>query len=348
LTGYEDFLISHYINRITIGKYIFEYNNQKLCQYSPSADLMLEGDLYYQNLYEENLYSDNFVAENVLEFMLYENQVIPFSYKTDYEKLEKQIENVKIDIYKNFYNKKTVTKFKHQLKLYTKQLDSLYQKRHSWDFLLLTNHCNKARTEFLLINTLYYYDSNKRVFTGLDNNILLDRILFVLSEDPLKNIDIVRQIAKHNLWRSNWNINKSTLCKTTPLTDSLRGLISLSKMYDNIYEHPDCPSDDIIEDDDALDGWSLWQNRKRSQEKKQKGVEDKLGNTKNSSEIFLITEDKESAQEVIGMNSQESLQSYKERIEKVNLKQGPVQETEFIDVQNRIRQEMLQMRKKHE
>ena len=47
-------------------------------------------------------------------------------------------------------------------------------------------------------------------------------------------------------------------------------------MYSKIYEYPECPDDAIIEDDDALDGWMLNQ-QKKIRNKNGKGVDNLLG-----------------------------------------------------------------------
>ena len=44
-------------------------------------------------------------------------------------------------------------------------------------------------------------------------------------------------------------------------------------MYDNIQESMDCPTEDVINDDDMLDGWFIVQNRKREKDKKEKDVD---------------------------------------------------------------------------
>ena len=63
-----------------------------------------------------------------------------------------------------------------------------------------------------------------------------------------------------------------------------------SSLYDNIQESPDCPSNEVINDDDMLDGWMIIQKRNREQAKLQKDAENKFGNKKisNADEVFIV------------------------------------------------------------
>jgi hypothetical protein len=114
-------------------------------------------------------------------------------------------------------------------------------------------------------------------------------------------------------------------------------------MYDNIHEHPECPDDVIIADDDALDGWMLVQKNKSLQEKKQKGVE-QLGKSGNSSEVFLMANDIEEASEIVDMNSDESLRIYKTRVKSTQEANRPIKEIEFMDVRQKLMEDMKDMR----
>ena len=40
-------------------------------------------------------------------------------------------------------------------------------------------------------------------------------------------------------------------------------------MYDNIYENPEAPAEEVIADDDLLDGWLITTKRKRDKEREE-------------------------------------------------------------------------------
>lgn len=118
-------------------------------------------------------------------------------------------------------------------------------------------------------------------------------------------------------------------------------------MYDRVYEHTECPDEEVIEDDDALDGWMLWQKKKSLQEKKIKGVDELLGSKgKNSSEVFLLANNNnEEIQEISELNDSESLQIYRSRVNKTMGSDRPINEYEFADVQNKLRKELKERSK---
>ncbi|NBO23389.1 hypothetical protein EBU94_08655 [bacterium] len=111
-------------------------------------------------------------------------------------------------------------------------------------------------------------------------------------------------------------------------------------MYDKIYEHPECPQDDIINDDDALDGWMIYQKQKNDLQKKEKGVDSMLsGKIKNSSEIFLMAGNKNQAEDILGLNTKDSLDIVKTKVQTV-LSKGRVRDGEMPDVKQKIIQQL--------
>jgi hypothetical protein len=129
---------------------------------------------------------------------------------------------------------------------------------------------------------------------------------------------------------------------TEDTTDEQRALINISKMYDSIYEHPECPDDKIIEDDDMLDGWMLFQKEKREKEKKQDSIVGGNNKMKNAGEIFLMAGSKQEVDEIYALNSDETkvqLQNKQSYIQKV----GSASEVDLPDVQMELNQKIQQM-----
>jgi hypothetical protein len=116
-------------------------------------------------------------------------------------------------------------------------------------------------------------------------------------------------------------------------------------MYDRIYEHPDCPKEDVINDDDALDGWMIFNKQENERKKKEKGVDDMLtGKMRNSSEIFLMANNKEQAQDIQGLNSDKSLSALKQKVDFVMANKGPVRDAQLPDVKQKIRDQIQNLK----
>ena len=104
-------------------------------------------------------------------------------------------------------------------------------------------------------------------------------------------------------------------------------------MYDNVYESMDCPSDSVIDDNDALDGWFIVQRRKREQQVKEAGMDDITGaNMGNANEIFVMTDDAKSVYELNDPISKGIVKSRSKQVEE----EGQVKYQDFGDVKREI------------
>ena len=108
-------------------------------------------------------------------------------------------------------------------------------------------------------------------------------------------------------------------------------------MYDNIQESMECPSDKVIEDDDALDGWFIEQRRKNEREKAVGVIEDSIQNDKikNSQEVIVFADNKTDAKTIHEMNSPNSKVIKKERQEVIKEK-GSAVDLDFADQKMRL------------
>ena len=119
-------------------------------------------------------------------------------------------------------------------------------------------------------------------------------------------------------------------------------------MYDKIYEHPESPSEEIIEDDDALDGWMIYNQQEIKKQKQEKGVDSMMSEkVRNSSEVFLMAgNDKQQAQDILSLNSQIGLDKIKSRF--AATKDGKVvQDSELPDVKGEITQKLRELNRNH-
>ena len=108
-------------------------------------------------------------------------------------------------------------------------------------------------------------------------------------------------------------------------------------MYDNIQESMECPSEKVIEDDDALDGWFIEQRRKNEREKAVGVIEDSIQNDKirNSQEVIVFADNQKDAQNVHEMNSTTAKVMKKER-EQVIKEKGSAVDLDFADQKMRL------------
>ena len=113
-----------------------------------------------------------------------------------------------------------------------------------------------------------------------------------------------------------------------------------SKMYDNVQQSHDCPTDDVIEDDDLLDGWFVVQRRERDKQKAQSEVDDMTTNPKiaSSQEIFVFAQSKEDKENIEKANSFHSTMIKKER-QAVIQNKGKAVDMDFRDQRLKVQQQ---------
>jgi hypothetical protein len=117
-------------------------------------------------------------------------------------------------------------------------------------------------------------------------------------------------------------------------------------MYDNIQESMECPTEEVIADDDMLDGWFILQKRKQKSEKAKSELESKTSNQKiaNSDEIMIMTDSAKEAENIHGMNSFGSEMIRQQRLNTVK-RLGNATDLDFQDKKIEVQATQNQMMK---
>jgi hypothetical protein len=155
----------------------------------------------------------------------------------------------------------------------------------------------------------------------------------------------IRDLARNEPWKTHWVINKGGdnlfLNSDKERSPEQRAIFIWSRMYDSISESIEAPSESIINDDDALDGWLITQRRRREAEKNEKDVEGKIaGNEKisNSAEIFVMAGNQKDAGKIDDANSYTAKKIKDSRTNYIHAKGSEVKQGEFKDVRMSINQ----------
>jgi hypothetical protein len=328
--------------RIFSGYLIFYANNERYKLEYSTVSLKYEAQILYNNIINDEKYNDWLREENLENLLVYLNLWTKDT-KMIIKDLEKKIDNNKADYYMSFkFNDKKKT-IKKNLENCKKQLNNILIKKDELYSNTLEGYANSIKNEYIISNTLYKNDilvfNNK---SSENNYVLFNNIVNELNKYTINIVDF-KKLARSNLWRSYWNVRKNDVFGKD-LTDDQRTLVGISQMYDRIYEHPDCPSDEIIEDDDALDGWMIVQKRKIEKDKKQQQIDNLNPKLKNAQEVFLFANNKEEAEDIIGLNSPESLGRMRSKMAHVS-KFGLTEESQLPDVQIDLRNQLNQQSK---
>lgn len=333
--------------RILSGKVLFYHKNDQYELKSPNYNVRYQAQIIYHNIINDEKYND-WIREEALEYLLISTGLWSRDTTKIIKDMEKKIDRDKVDMYLSASLKEKVKKIRTHLNELRGNLNSVLSKKNDMFSHTLEGYASSIKNEYIICNTLF--KDNKRVFS---DNIINNQASYIYFNDLVNEvnkqiipIDRFKELARSGMWRSYWNCNKNNIFNKAVCdwTDDQRTLVSMSIMYDNIYEHPECPNDNIIEDDDLLDGWMIHQREKAQKAKKQAQVDDMNPKLKNAQEVFLMPQSRDELEEIIGLNSPDSLVRMKQKINYVKAT-GETEEHNLPDVQLDLRNQMNEMAK---
>jgi hypothetical protein len=149
-----------------------------------------------------------------------------------------------------------------------------------------------------------------------------------------------RELARTEPWRGVWSCRESEGgvfgVPAADLTEEQRELASWSRLYDSVLAHPSHPSSAVIEDDDALDGWLLLQDRdrKRAEDRADAStvVGGKIGNCQ---EVFVMADTPEDARRIDSLNTESARRVRESRLRHLAAR-GELDEADMPDTRMRL------------
>jgi hypothetical protein len=238
-----------------------------------------------------------------------------------YKKLEKTIEDLKVKLFQTILaapaEHDSVRKTLNRCKL---NQNKMYRARHCLDRLTYEGWAEIVAQRYVYGRTIYTEDGE--LLWQKEKDVcapLLERIIIAHKQTEL-DTSRFREVARSEPWRSMWTVHKAALSANVHIPESARTLMLFSRMYDNAFEHPDCPKDEVIEDDDMFDGWLITQRREREKDQMDKQLEKQKAKvfgkdrrTENASEFFLPAASAEEAKRIHDHNSLEGKMIRKQR-----------------------------------
>lgn len=330
--------INIYLSRILSGFYLFLYNNTRYKLIYPDISIKYEAELYAQEEYENNKFND-WITEDTVVDSLVSMGVWTYNGDDNLKNLEKQIEDLKVDLYKNFLNPSKLKTLRRTLANTKNAYNRQYNLRHSLDQYTVVGYSEILKNNYILVYSLF--NDNQRIFNSIidaDYN-LLNALSDIISQNT---IDIVtfKAIARSDVWRNYWNANKDYLFDkaTIDWTDEQKTLVVLTKMYNSAYDHPECPPDKVLEDDDMFDGWMILQRRENEKIKNKNRTEKTLSgkNLDKAGEVFIVANSQEEAQNIYDLNDHSSRHIIKEREFVLQKSNAVVDDSNLPDVQRNL------------
>jgi hypothetical protein len=321
--------------RILQGRLRIRLGDLVLYIYEPSKDLIEESFDVYDDAYHKAYFGGVPIKSELMQTLIDNNLWSPLDDR-EADKLEKEIEELKVDAYKNFYDKRYLNTIKINIARINKSYIKCKTKKMALDHTSCEGVANFSRCLWLISKTTFTQDKNLYDWS----EYTLSSVMETYNEEQITSAQF-RKIARTDPWRSMWNTGKkqSNLFgrPSFELTKDQLSLSSFSTLYDNVYESHDCPHDKVIEDDDCLDGWLITQKRESDKNRTQKEVDALTKNSKiaNSQEVFVMARNEEAAQEIYNLNNPMARNVIKQRNEQIK-NEGNVKFTELADVKQDI------------
>lgn len=323
------------VYQVMTGELIFDIGGTTYVLKPADPYVRLRAAKIYKDTVRESRF-DSWLTDKGCLHLLVKNGICSADIDANIKIIDKEIENLKVGLFTSLFISDVHDQTRRRLDMVKKKHLEMVSNRHSLDHLTVNGFAEMVKRQYLVFETLYL-ENSERVWTDQNkvDSLLLEQIA---SEIISSSIDIpqLRDISRNEPWRNYWNVNKGNpfnIYNILHLTDEQRTLVLFSRMYDSAYEHPNCPPDDIIEDDDLFDGWMIYERRKNEKDKMTSQFEQRMGkNSKmsESDEVFLVARNKEDATRINSMNDVHG-KIVKSQREAVIKRQGKAVDANFQD-----------------
>lgn len=297
-TYYENLLY-----RIIQGRLRLSFLGPDIYLYEPDNDILEESYDIYKEAYDEAYFSGTYIKEELKE-VLFNNEMWSPEDDEKAKKAEEEIERLKVYAYENWYNVPLLKGAKAGIRNHEHIYKKYKSRFHLLDHISCEGVASLAKSVWIVSKTI----KNRSAETIDSSDMPLTKIMEYYNNKAITSSEF-RYIARNDPFRGMWVsgkrhsgvFNKAAI----DLTRDQLSLCQFSSMYDNVNESSESPPQDVIDDDDCLDGWFIVQRREYEKNKNKREMEQRLGNSKiaNSQEVFLMAQDGHTAKKINDMNN---------------------------------------------
>ena len=288
--------------QVLCGYYHVEVKGNKYKIIYPSLDVKYRTELLYISILEDDKYETSYLSKAQLKALLAKNEIWNSDMENQLKESKEQLDKYKIKLYQNYFNtikadiKEAITAIK-------QNIQELSIKKGTLDYLTLEEYATSIKNQYSLSQCIYTMDNKKVFHEDFDKVDIskLNHFLQPVSENQV-TAQQLRDIVKQDCWKA-YVCQDNIFGNSIDLNDDQRNLLSLERMYQNAREHPECPDEKILDDDDALDGWFLYQKDQNKKNRKKKEAFDKIGGNVNKHDnVYIINDNIEDHRAILEMN----------------------------------------------
>jgi hypothetical protein len=342
----KDFIIA----QITQGKYFVESGGKQYIYIDPAPDIRLIIQ-FQQKMFEAHLLEEGFLSETEEEQLLMDRNIWTPEHEKklkDFRENEQKLIRERPEF--RFQSKK-LERIDQLMEQTKNHVDKLLARKHTFTLQTAKYRANREVYAMLLLNGLHTM-THERVWDSLEefeddtNYSHIEDMINTVFYNGIFSENCLREVARSEPWRTVWK----TSCKgATDIFGIPAGQYSMwqyllcywSQIYDYVFESPDGPKGEDVNDNEVIDNWLMLQAAE--QEKKTLGeTGPKINNNRiaNAQEVFVMADTPEDAKKVYKeLNSPSARRKIQQRQKWIQDK-GSVKEQNLPDTKRMLQMEM--------
>jgi hypothetical protein len=333
------------VSRIVAGESRVRVRDQVLYVRAPGRRQRHRGNEIYREAFDEARLRGILNEDETLPILV-QQRLWAASDGEQYDLLARSVEDQKVGLYEHRHLSDRLRKIRNSLAIGKAELARLDAVRHSLDHITCAGLALQFKHRYLMGSGIHLADGRPLWATEDEwdrHDSFLDDACEQILAERLGEADY-RELVRTEPWKSIWASRKH--CgrgvfdlASVDLSDDQRSLLIWSSVYESIYDHPECPPEAVLEDDDMLDGWMILQRRRRDSEQT-RGREREIKNEKirNAHEIMFMADSIEDAREIEKMNDAPASMIKQQRLSTLR-ERGEVHELNMPDTWQRFMME---------
>jgi len=334
-----------FVSKIRTGKVRISISGDSLFVLPPTIDDNYQINLAYNNSYNESL-EEGLITEREMEEWMREKEIWTIEDDLKEKELVTDLEKYRLDAYSNRHDKTLVKTMRNNVMRAKAMSEILHRKKTQH----IENTCEGlsliAKAERFI--ELCTFSSDNSPYDFRKHSIAQVHQAY---NDQLCTEKQVRELARSDPWKSIWTMKEISplfINGDRDMSVDQKNLVIWSRIYDNVQESIDCPPHDVIDDDLLLDGWFIFQRKKREKDLADRDFDSMTKNEKikGADEIYIMANSREHAKQIHDMNSDHAKKVKSER-GKVVREKGKAYQHDFPDQKLKLSEQSLAATKEH-
>ncbi len=336
------------VNKITSGCTVCSFEDKPVLVYEPSPQDKVKAHAIYihecRNAELLELPTDKEILNQMILRGMWNNIL-----QHELDSIPKSLEELKVELYNAYFQFKQRDNIKKSIDSLRYREVELLQQKDKLKHTTCEGFALSCKNKHLICSGSKNLDGTP-FFKDYEscNPVSIDNFIQEYFENKIDDTTI-RLISKEEPWRSIWSAGKNERSifgiPSSLLSYDQRLILIWSKIYDSVYESPECPPEEVIDDNDCFDGWMIVQSRNREAERKdQHGY--KPGDKFNKAdEVFMFVENPDDVQRVNAMNTPAAIFRKQQRMAALDRSGGKLEDQYMPDAQNKMREQLVQMQR---